>query len=57
LRRCRQAKLGLLELAEGLAFLHGHARIVHRNICPESIFLTQKVTATFPLVDVYPLLL
>ncbi|ELR20417.1 protein kinase domain containing protein [Acanthamoeba castellanii str. Neff] len=37
-----EAKLGLLELAEGLAFLHGHARIVHRNVCPESIFLTQK---------------
>lgn len=42
-RFMEQIKLGILEVAEGLSFLHGHARIVHRNLSPESIFITQKV--------------
>lgn len=49
-----EVKLGLLELAEGLSFLHGHARIVHRNLCPESIVVTQKVHLTRGALGAYP---
>ena len=32
---------GLLQVAEGLGFLHGQARMLHRNICPESIVINE----------------
>ena len=30
-----------LQVAEGLGFLHGQARMLHRNICPESIVINE----------------
>lgn len=32
-----EIKYGLLQLGEGLAFLHGDVKLLHRNLCPESI--------------------
>ena len=36
-----ELKYGLLQVAEGLGFLHGQARMLHRNICPESIVINE----------------
>lgn len=36
-----EIKHGLLQLTEGLGFLHNDAKILHRNICPEAIVLTK----------------
>ncbi|KAK7098938.1 hypothetical protein V1264_003150 [Littorina saxatilis] len=36
-----EIKHGLLQLTEGLGFLHNDAKIMHRNICPEAIVLTK----------------
>ncbi|KAL6058232.1 SCY1-like protein 2 [Balamuthia mandrillaris] len=35
-------KMGVLEITEALAFLHGNANMIHRNVCPHSILLTTK---------------
>ncbi|CAL7949023.1 unnamed protein product [Xylocopa violacea] len=32
-----EVKYGLLQLGEGLTFLHGDVKLLHRNLCPESI--------------------
>ncbi|OAD56643.1 SCY1-like protein 2 [Eufriesea mexicana] len=32
-----EIKYGLLQLGEGLAFLHGDVKLLHRNLCPETI--------------------
>ncbi|XP_076749656.1 SCY1-like protein 2 [Xylocopa sonorina] len=32
-----EIKYGLLQLGEGLTFLHGDVKLLHRNLCPESI--------------------
>ena len=37
-----EIKYGLKQLAEGLQFLHESARIIHRNISPESILVNQQ---------------
>ena len=37
-----EIKYGLLQLAEGLQFLHKDARILHRNICPENILVNRN---------------
>ncbi|RZF40005.1 hypothetical protein LSTR_LSTR002408 [Laodelphax striatellus] len=37
-----EIKYGLLQLGEGLAFLHNDAKILHHNICPESIVINQQ---------------
>ncbi|XP_053988930.1 SCY1-like protein 2 [Hylaeus anthracinus] len=34
-----EIKYGLLQLGEGLAFLHGDVKLVHRNLCPESVVI------------------
>ncbi|XP_076652342.1 SCY1-like protein 2 [Halictus rubicundus] len=34
-----EIKYGLLQLGEGLAFLHGDVKLLHRNLCPESIVI------------------
>lgn len=35
-----EVKHGLLQIAESLDFLHNHARLIHRAISPENIFIT-----------------
>ncbi|OTF76817.1 SCY1-like protein [Euroglyphus maynei] len=37
-----EIKYGLLQIAEGLQFLHKDARILHRNICPENIIVNRN---------------
>mmetsp|Transcript_43917 Transcript_43917/g.71412 ORF Transcript_43917/g.71412 Transcript_43917/m.71412 type:complete len:1056 (-) Transcript_43917:1151-4318(-) len=37
-----EAKLGLLQLAQALNFCHQDAKLIHRNISPESVFITPK---------------
>lgn len=39
-----QIKAGLLQLCDGLRFLHNDARILHRNICLENIFVDSNNT-------------
>lgn len=34
-----EIRYGLLQLGEGLAFLHGDVKLLHRNLCPESIVI------------------
>lgn len=36
-----EIKHGLLQVAEGLAFLHNDVKMVHCNICPESIIINK----------------
>lgn len=36
-----EIKYGLLQLLEGLAFLHSDVKLLHRNICPESIIINK----------------
>ena len=37
-----EIKYGLLQLSEGLTFLHNSAKMLHRNICPESIIINEQ---------------
>jgi SCY1-like protein 2 len=37
-----EIKYGLLALAEGVAFIHNDAKILHRNICPESVIVSKR---------------
>lgn len=37
-----EIKYGLMQLAEGLAFLHNDVRLLHGNICPESIIINKS---------------
>lgn len=37
-----EIKYGLLQLGEGLAFLHEDVKLLHRNICPESIVINSQ---------------
>nr|XP_018915596.1 PREDICTED: SCY1-like protein 2 isoform X1 [Bemisia tabaci]XP_018915597.1 PREDICTED: SCY1-like protein 2 isoform X1 [Bemisia tabaci]XP_018915598.1 PREDICTED: SCY1-like protein 2 isoform X1 [Bemisia tabaci]XP_018915599.1 PREDICTED: SCY1-like protein 2 isoform X1 [Bemisia tabaci] len=37
-----EVKYGLLQIGEGLAFLHNDAKLLHRNICPENIIINQQ---------------
>ncbi|VEN63696.1 unnamed protein product [Callosobruchus maculatus] len=37
-----EIKYGLLQISEGLAFLHGDVRLLHKNICPESIVISSQ---------------
>ncbi|KAG6447869.1 hypothetical protein O3G_MSEX005229 [Manduca sexta] len=37
-----EIKYGLMQIAEGLAFLHNDVKLLHRNICPESIIVNQQ---------------
>ncbi|XP_050456070.1 SCY1-like protein 2 [Cataglyphis hispanica] len=34
-----EIRYGLLQLGEGLAFLHSDVKLLHRNLCPESIVI------------------
>lgn len=44
-----EIKIGILQIAEGLDFLHHNANLIHRNLCPSSIYLTRKVRAYFSI--------
>lgn len=37
-----EIKYGLMQIAEGLTFLHNDVKLLHRNICPESIIVNQQ---------------
>ncbi|CAH2267873.1 jg12949 [Pararge aegeria aegeria] len=37
-----EIKYGLMQIAEGLAFLHNDVKLLHHNICPESIIVNQQ---------------
>lgn len=37
-----EIKYGLVQVGEGLAFLHSDVKLLHRNICPESIIVNQQ---------------
>lgn len=37
-----EIKHGILQLAEGLSFLHSDVKIIHRNLCPESIIINKQ---------------
>ncbi|CAM1318602.1 Uncharacterised protein g6973 [Pycnogonum litorale] len=39
-----EIKYGLLQVTEGLSFLHYSAKLIHRNICPQSIIINKKGT-------------
>ncbi|XP_075975101.1 SCY1-like protein 2 [Anticarsia gemmatalis] len=37
-----EIKYGLMQIAEGLTFLHNDVKLLHHNICPESIVVNQQ---------------
>lgn len=37
-----EIKYGLLQVTEGLEFLHNDVKLIHRNICPESIIINTQ---------------
>lgn len=37
-----EARLGLLDLIQAIAFLHTEARLIHFAICPDNIYITTK---------------
>lgn len=37
-----EIKYGLLQVSEGLAFLHNDMKLLHRNVCPESIVVNKQ---------------
>ncbi|XP_037085326.1 SCY1-like protein 2 isoform X2 [Pollicipes pollicipes] len=39
-----ELKYGILQITEALSFLHYTAHVVHRNVCPSSVFVTKKGT-------------
>ncbi|CAL4093379.1 unnamed protein product, partial [Meganyctiphanes norvegica] len=39
-----EIKYGILQLTEALSFLHYSCHVVHRNVTPNSIFVTKKGT-------------
>ncbi|XP_076341084.1 SCY1-like protein 2 [Tachypleus tridentatus] len=39
-----EIKYGLLQLAEGLSFLHYSCKLIHRNVCPQSVIINKRGT-------------
>uniref|UniRef100_A0AAQ4RJY5 Protein kinase domain-containing protein n=1 Tax=Gasterosteus aculeatus aculeatus TaxID=481459 RepID=A0AAQ4RJY5_GASAC len=37
-----ETKYGLLQISEGLSFLHGGVKMVHGNLCPENVILNKS---------------
>lgn len=37
-----EIKYGLMQIAEGLTFLHNDVKLLHHNLCPESIIVNQQ---------------
>ncbi|XP_053393916.1 SCY1-like protein 2 isoform X3 [Mercenaria mercenaria] len=36
-----EIKYGILQITEGLSYLHGTEQIIHRNVCPQSVLVTK----------------
>lgn len=47
-----QIQKGILQLCQGLDFLHNSAKLVHTNLAPENILINAKVsfTCSFPFL-------
>ncbi|XP_022248473.1 SCY1-like protein 2 [Limulus polyphemus] len=39
-----EIRYGLLQLTEGLSFLHYSCKLIHRNVCPQSIIINKRGT-------------
>ncbi|XP_022253725.1 SCY1-like protein 2 [Limulus polyphemus] len=39
-----EIRYGLLQLTEGLSFLHYSCKLIHRNICPQSVIINKRGT-------------
>ncbi|XP_022244432.1 SCY1-like protein 2 [Limulus polyphemus] len=39
-----EIKYGLLQITEGLAFLHYSCKLIHRNVCPQSVIVNRRGT-------------
>ncbi|XP_076372839.1 SCY1-like protein 2 [Tachypleus tridentatus] len=39
-----EIKYGLLQISEGLAFLHYSCKLIHRNVCPQSVIVNKRGT-------------
>ena len=39
-----EIKYGILQLVEALTFLHTSCKVIHRNVCPQSVIITRKGT-------------
>ena len=37
-----EIKYGLLQLGQALEFLHGDVKLLHRNVCPESVVINKS---------------
>ncbi|KAJ3640895.1 hypothetical protein Zmor_027428 [Zophobas morio] len=37
-----EIKYGLLQISEGLAFLHNDVKLLHKNVCPESVIINNQ---------------
>ena len=37
-----EMKLGVLQLIEGLSYLHNNAKLLHGNLTPQAVFLTAQ---------------
>lgn len=35
-------KYGLMQLGQGLAFLHNDAKLLHHNLCPENVVINEQ---------------
>lgn len=46
-----QIQKGLLQVGKGLQFLNHDAKVVHRNLVPEAIFVNAKVGACLVGMD------
>jgi hypothetical protein len=38
-----QIQKGILQICKGLAFLHNSAKLIHSNLCPESVIINGAV--------------
>ena len=39
-----EIRYGILQLSEALSFLHSSCKVIHRNVCPQSVIVTRKGT-------------
>ena len=48
-----EIKYGLLQISEGLTFIHNSAKMLHRNISPESILINEQGAVQWRLLKKY----
>ena|SRR5258705_3366215 len=48
-----QIQKGILQICKGLAFLHNSAKLIHSNICPDSVIINGAVSGFEIRVDIY----